>query len=90
MHSSLVWYGKECYNSPKLGGIQEEADDYYDYEITILGGVSFCVVEKEDFQITKVESLFVAFTLRAASNVLHDEMNLLISSTIIKIHSFIQ
>lgn len=40
--------------------------------------------KKTEDRYIHTASLFVAFTLRAASNILHDEMNLLISSTIIE------
>jgi len=29
-HSALVWYSKGSSNSPKLGGIEEDAGDYYE------------------------------------------------------------
>ena len=51
-HSALVWYSKGSSNSPKLGGIEEDAGDYY--EKVVFGGVSFCEISKKDHKITKV------------------------------------
>ena len=51
-HCSLVWYGKGCCNSPKLGGIEEEAGEYL--EKTIFGGISSCEIDKQDLHIKTV------------------------------------
>jgi len=46
------WYGKGCCNSPKLGGIEEEAGEYF--EKTIFGGISGCEIDKQDLHIKTV------------------------------------
>jgi len=51
-HSALAWYSKGSSNSPKLGGIEEDAGDYY--ERAVFGGVSFCEISKDNLKITNV------------------------------------
>jgi hypothetical protein len=51
-HCSLVWYGCGSCDSPKLGGIEEEAGEFF--ERAIFGGISGCEIDKEELQIKTV------------------------------------